>query len=628
MSKIGPWGWLVLGVALLGAAVPACSCNSNDTETGTTLPGLGGGGHGGATTSNVVVDPPTASLEVPLGGSATQAFTATATVGGQSVDVTAECDWSVDQAFGMMTGPVLTANPLGGETDVTATCGGATGSAHVTITLVGQVLATADTPSDAADLFTAATLGADAARVPAIEYPIAGAAAPRNIPAIEAQWTTAQNDLFHVSFTSAYVAVDLYTTAAEGLLSPGDWQAVTDSTAGASLSFVVEGLAQADPATKFASAPVLLEISPDEIDKTAIYYWASSQGQLMTQEFGQTGAPTALKGDCSSCHALSRTGSRIGYSRCVGNDCNQLWAGFMRYDKQAAQWTDTVDANGMQIHGSYFSFSPLGNPYPTDAQSLCAVSMFGGSLELYDPDTGAAVASNLAAAATVNGTRSALMPDWSPDGAFVAFASTPHLGQWIDLSDGAIARVSYAFDGQSHTFGALETLVAGPIDRPTGSYTNFFFPSYSADGALLVFDGARAAWRNFTDAASAGQRLFLADAAASWTVELERMNGPGDLDITWPHWAPGTTPKHYWVVFASERDYGHRLTAANSAAACVANGVAQCKQLWIGAVERSKVAASPVTEDPSLPPVWLPGQDLGADNISPYWTVPTSEIPD
>jgi len=32
-------------------------------------------------------------------------------------------------------------------------------------------------------------------------------------------------------------------------------------------------------------------------------------------------------------------------------------------------------------------------------------------------------------------------------------------------------------------------------------------------------------------------------------------------------------------------------------------------------------------DDPSAPPVWMPGQDLGADNISPYWTLPTSAIP-
>jgi len=101
------------------------------------------------------------------------------------------------------------------------------------------------------------------------------------------------------------------------------------------------------------------------------------------------------------------------------------------------------------------------------------------------------------------------------------------------------------------------------------------------------------------------------------------------LDITWPHWAPSPSVDYLWIVFASERNYGHRVTPANSAAACIGNGVKQCKQIWIGAVDRSKLPSdgSAPAVDPSAPPVWMPGQDLDADNISPYWTLPSSNIP-
>jgi DNA-binding NtrC family response regulator len=40
------------------------------------------------------------------------------------------------------------------------------------------------------------------------------------------------------------------------------------------------------------------------IDDTAIYYWASSNGNLMTQTFGQTNAPSVVHGDCTSCQGL------------------------------------------------------------------------------------------------------------------------------------------------------------------------------------------------------------------------------------------------------------------------------------------------------------------------------------
>jgi hypothetical protein len=142
-----------------------------------------------------------------------------------------------------------------------------------------------------------------------------------------------------------------------------------------------------------------------------------------------------------------------------------------------------------------------------------------------------------------------------------------------------------------------------------------------------VFNAARAAWRNFANAAAPGQRLMLTNAQGAWTVELAAMNGEGDLDITWPHWAPGQTTDYLWIVFSSERSYGHKVTAQNSNPACVANGVLQCKQLWIGAIDKQKLMAGGTPDDPSAAPMWLPGQDMGADNISPYWTVPTSEIP-
>ena len=53
------------------------------------------------------------------------------------------------------------------------------------------------------------------------------------------------------------------------------------------------------------------------------------------------------------------------------------------------------------------------------------------------------------------------------------------------------------------------------------------------------------------------------------------------------------------------------------------NGVKQCKQIFIGAIERTKLGSG---ADPSAPPMWMPGQDIAADNISPYWTLPASGV--
>ena len=61
------------------------------------------------------------------------------------------------------------------------------------------------------------------------------------------------------------------------------------------------------------------------------------------------------------------------------------------------------------------------------------------------------------------------------------------------------------------------------------------------------------------------------------------------------------------------------MTATNTSPSCVGNGVTQCKQIWIGAIRKSTIAANPGA-DPSAPPMWLPGQSPAANNISPYWT--------
>ena len=583
--------------------------------------GCGGnsGGDDAVDFDHIEVEPPFAAVTVELGKTATQAYVVYGVNGSKKQDITARCGLDIDASFGTFTGATVTVQAHGGKTTVNATCGMLTGQGVLSVNLKGQLVVGPNTPPNAPDLFGNATITTDATRSPKIEYPIDKAVSPKNIPSIEFQWTAAGNDLFHVALRSTFAEVDVYTTTLEALMTAGDWESLVGSVAGENLAITVEGLSQGAASTKYASALTSLIVTNDNIDKTAIYYWASSQGNIMSQTFGDPSPPALVKDDCTSCHSVSRNGSRIGYSRCVGNDCGQLYAGFMKYDAVTQAWTESVNANNKTIQGSYTTFAPVGNPFPTDDQGLAMVGMSNGTLALYDPDSGAAVASNLAVA-SANGTRSAMMPDWSADGNKVVFASTPTPGQWIDLDGGRIATMTYAYQAGNHVFGNPTFIVPDPIVLPGGTYQNFFFPSFSPDGNLVVFNAARSGWRNFTNARTAGQRLMLADTNGAWIADLTAMNGgSGDLDITWAHWAPTVSNEYYWIVFSSERDYGHRTTTATSPASCKQNGVTQCKQIWLGAVAKNRLG-TPM--DPSAPPMWLPGQNPLANNISPYWSVP------
>lgn len=564
---------------------------------------------------SIEIDPASATITMPLGGQATQSYTVSAVMQNNARrDITANCTLAMDTSFGSVTGATVTVSGKAGKTDVIASCNAMAATAVLVINLEGNVIGPG-APSNAAELFENATATTDAARTPAVEYPFDKAVSPRNIPSVEMQYTAAGNDLFHVTMQSQFANIHIYTTEREAMLSQTDWVVLANTAAGENLSFSVEALAQASPATKYVAPPVLVTMSTDTIDQSAIYWWASSEGSVMSQTFGDADSPDLVKDNCTSCHSVNRNGSRIGYSRCVAGSCasTQLAIGFMKYDPLTDTWVDTMNADGLSILGSYTTFSPVGNPFPTDEQSVAIVSKLGGTLGLYDPDTGAAVASNIDVANAPG--RGALMADWSADGTSVVYTQA-NAGAYIDLNSGRIATMSYSYAGGVHTFGSPVVITPNPVSLPNGTYDNFFFPSYSADGQLVVFNASRGAWRG-----ARGSRLMLTTKDGTWVEDLRAMNGgDGDYHITWPHWAPNVSNDYYWVVFSSERDYGHRATAATSPASCTSNGIVlQCKQIWLGAIAKSRLGQG---MDPSAPPMWMPGQSPTANNISPYWSRP------
>lgn len=582
--------------------------------------GNNGGDDGLGDFASIEVEPSFAAVTVPLGGTVDQSYKVFGvSASGSRKEITTKCSLTIDPEFGSFTDAVATVVPRGGKANITAACAEQAGAAVLSVNLIGD-LVLPPAPSDAPDKFNTATPGTDAARIPVIEYPFDRAVSPKNMPPIETQWTAAGNDLFKITLTSTFLAVNVYTTSREAMLSDTDWANILASTTGDNIAITVEGLSTAAPTTKFASTPVAITIARDTIDKTSIYYWASSKSQIMEQVFGATTQST-VKGGCTSCHTVNRNGTRIGYSRCVANDCNELFAGFLKYDPDSKTWVETLNADNKLLRGSYTTF-PTDGVGPFTATSTAAiVSLNNGRLQLHNPDDGAVIPSNLTAMSAMGPTptRSALMADWSPDGTKVVYASTPNANQWIDLSNGSIAMMTYEYQNGQHVFGAPTFPFPATVTLQNGVYNNFFFPSFSPDSKLIVVNAARSAWRS-NPATAAGQRLMLASADGSWIVDMPDMNGGyADSDITWAHWAPTIGSDYYWVVFSSQRDYGHRITAANTDPSCVANGVLQCKQIWIGAVAKNKLTGQ---IDPSLPPMWLPGQDMKADNISPYWSVP------
>ncbi|MEJ7596890.1 MAG: hypothetical protein WKG01_03175 [Kofleriaceae bacterium] len=312
------------------------------------VPGCGSDDGGSTIYDRIDVEPAQATLTIGIGGTATQDYQVFGVRGDKRVEITNECVLSVEGGFGTTSARTVTVNGRGGKTTVNALCPTGAGTAQLIVLITGDIVI-GDAPQDSGQIFDTAMPGTDPARMPGILYPLDKAVSPVNIPSIDMQWTAAGNDLFHVSLRSSFLELDVYTTSIDATLPATDWDLIARTASGDSLAIAVEGLLRADPVTKYGGPGVAIAMSKDNIDQTAIYWWASSAGSIMTQVFGKVDAPDLVKDGCTSCHSLSRAGTRLGYSRCVAGDCGQLYAGFLKYDSNTNLWGEAVYADAKSI---------------------------------------------------------------------------------------------------------------------------------------------------------------------------------------------------------------------------------------------------------------------------------------
>jgi hypothetical protein len=273
----------------------------------------------------------------------------------------------------------------------------------------------------------------------------------------------------------------------------------------------------------------------------------------------------------------------------------------------------------------------------------------------YDGNTGAADPT-----VTVAGQTVSTMPDWSPDGKNVVFVVPKAYGSWDTNSrtdddhvfGGSLYTMPYMGNGQ---FGAATALL-------TSAGENNYYPSYSPDGTLMVFDRAAhdTSVASLTGCTGTGlqmtcpndsfsnpnarlQLLKLAVGAAP--VDLVNANGspamsPLPWSNSWPKWSPFLQSYQghqlLWIAFSSTRDYGLRVrnhqpgmfqcypadSYEQAGAAHHSTFSAQCQQpqIWMAAIDVTVANAPQVAQDPSFRAFWLPFQDMTTHNHTPQWT--------
>ena len=590
-----------VGLLLFSACGPSTSSSSNDAATSPgPLVGL----------VSIDVSPPTATLTTTNGAVSQQAYTALGHYqDGHSADVTAHVTWSLaDADLGTFAGAMFSANPQrGGKTVVKATTDSVTGTAQLIVQFVATRVATEDgstAPGNAGTLFAGAATQ-DATLAPTIAYPSDTVTMPVNLGELEVQWKKPARaaDLFEVAFLGTGLDLRIYTNAMAAAggrvhVLPSEWDAISRTVAGGTLSIKVTGMITADPTKSGSATAVGVKIDPNTLSG-GIYYWSPTNQGILRHAFGDTTgvadnfySVANSGGHCVACHVLSRDGKKAAVT----------------FDGGAAGGSALLDVGSVmqtipQTQGLLFDFAS----FSPDANKLVAAHLTK-ALTVYDTSGGPNQGMVLNTIDDGGQNARATHPDWSPDGKSLVFVRIDNATEdnapndW-DFRGGSLVIATGPGDG---TFTNPKVLVAS-----TGTDNNYY-PSFSPDGKWILFNHASggSAYNN-QDA----QVYVVATDGSVGPIALTKANGTGPLTNSWPRWAPfvqtyvdGSTRMYF--TFSSKRDYGIEMVQPVKISD-------QRPQIWMAAFDP---AAATAKTDASSVAFWLPFQDLMTSNHIAQWT--------
>jgi hypothetical protein len=597
----------------LGAAFAACGGDGGSASTESTgsgghgLGGPGSGGNGGAVNVDIkslAIDPKTATLVVDQTTPKTQTFTAVGTLTDgttQPVPATFSIDNPAPGSIDPKTGIFTTNNAAGGAVKVTASYGGKTATADLTVTFKPS-MDEGTIPPGTKDLFdpTKSTPVMGDPLAPKIVYPSDGTMFPTNVFKILFQWRDQGLSLFHVRFEGQFIDLSIYTDGAhptcvaaqaaascwESTLSV--WQWLAGSAAGTSVKVTVEAADPAKPGTFYVGSSIDILFSKNAVPG-AIYYWSTTQAGVMRATVSDS-APSSFMtpsvvGQCVACHTLSRNGKRMGAD--VGGE--NLWV----VDVNAVTPPPVVfnKAAGKNIPNAWCTFN-------YDATRV--ISAKGGVLKLFNGDTGAPIGASggIIPLAPKFGTQ----PDWAPDGKHLAFA------YGASNKDRGVQGSSLAMLEQAGDVFSNLTVVR----QSSGAADTYAYPMFDPTSQWIVYMHAAGASDK-----NAAAKLYVAPAqAGAAETALEKANTvvadglvPVGIANNMPTWAPTANGNETrWIAFTSKRDYGLVLAAGSK----FGTGL---QQLWVAAIDPQKLGSG----DASFPAFRLPFQLLTENNHRPFW---------
>jgi hypothetical protein len=611
-----------------GAAVVSIVCALGCDERVIQHSGEGAGGSPGDTLpglASILVAPTDQTIVIDGDTPAIMAYHATGVFrDGHREDITTRAQFALsDAGLGSFAGGTLTTQTLrGGATSVVAAAGGVQGTTGVTIVLRKRVNdpGSGNLPPDPGGRFGG---GVDPARAPQLVYPADGVLLPPNLAKLELHFYPGSgNTLFELSLSNQVTDIRVYLRCTNPLAGgciylpdPTVWTWLAETNRGRTVTVELRGTDDAGGAVG-QSATQSLGFARDNI-MGGIYYWTTSSGSaIMRFDFGSLTQRQAeqflttnlTNGRCIGCHALSRDGHKMVIAASSGpvNDLLldvRTRAPLVPFPTPQSSFFESWNPDGTRYVGVYNSRA---NP--------------NYNLQIFDGTTGRFVQS---IAGTGTAQEPADDPDWSADGTRIAFTRMGDSTSWPQwASHGSIQMVM----GSGDAFGAPIEIV------PAQSGKNRYYPAFSPDGALLVFDESTCmsgdSGSDCDHDTDPTARLYIVRAAAGASpIELARANAGGPTDgqnrdfcNSFPKWSPfvfqrtgeeGTRVE--WLTFSSKRKMGLRSPPPSSDTSRGPLGTL----IWMTAVDPDRAIAG---DDPSLPAFALPFQDLTTSNHIAQWT--------
>ncbi len=342
-----------------------------------------------------------------------------------------------------------------------------------------------------------------------------------------------------------------------------------------------------------------------------------------------TGTSVYPLGPCVSCHSLSANGMTLVAQQHAYPSSDPLnGKGSMSFDLTAGAMPNATMpmASNMDDDWGFSAVYPDGSLLLTSGESAntTVTPLFPGAAgnnpgmigpkpcQMYDTKTGKTIAF------TGLSTPFAMMPMFSTDGLHVVYTEAP------EPPDGGSSEghtiVMMDFDLASKTFSNRKQLYHDDTKFPG-------WPFFTPDAKQVIFTLGNGS--NFaSELPPVGTLLYAAqlyaiDVATATSHRLDQASGydstgkvylpfPGrdeNLDF-YPTVNPISAGGYYWAYFTSRRTYGNLYPGNNG------NGAKDIgtKAIWVSAID---IDPTPGT-DPSHPPFYFPGQELGSGNIRAF----------